>query len=142
MADKVLLVDDDEEFTSALSERLKTRGFLVDVAARGREAIEKEKRGSYGAVVLDLAMPGMDGIETYRRLRAQNADLQVILLSGEVTLDQGVEAVKLGVMDVLEKPLDIERLTDRIKQAQAKKMVILQTRIESEVQEILRSKAW
>ena len=142
MAEKVLLVDDEEEFTSVLSERMQARGLSVETAENGFTALEKAKATSYDAVVLDLAMPGMDGIETLKGLLEINPDLQVILLTGHATLQKGVEAVKLGALDFLEKPADIQKLTGKIEEAKARRMVLVEKRNEEAIKEILETKGW
>ncbi len=140
--DRVLLVDDEKEFTDVLSERMSSRGVEVDVAATGMEAIERIQKKSYDAIILDLVMPGMDGIETCRRLLEQNPDLQVILLSGHATVEKGVEATRLGALDFLEKPADLQKLMERIESAKARKMLLVQKRSEEKIRDILKSKGW
>ena len=77
----VLLVDDEEEFVSTLAERLEMRGLSVDTAGDGETAVEKVAKKAFDAVLLDMAMPGMDGIETLKKLLEINPELQVILRS-------------------------------------------------------------
>ena len=139
---KVLLVDDEVEFTKTLSERLESRGLKVDSANSGEEALKKIGEASYDAIFLDLAMPGMDGIETLKSLLAENPDLQVILLTGHASIDKSVEAVKLGAKDFLEKPAKIDNLIAKIKEAQTEKMLIVEKRTEDEIKKILKSKGW
>lgn len=138
----VLLVDDEEEFVGVLAERLEVRGLTVDTAANGETAVEKAGKRAFDAVLLDMAMPGMDGIETLKRLLRLNPDLQVILLTGRATLGQAVEAMKLGALDLLEKPADIETLVARIEDAAAKKSSLAEKRIEGEITDIMRKKGW
>jgi len=140
--EKILLVDDDTEFTDVLAERMESRGLKVDTAGDGSTAIGKVNESSYDAIILDLAMPGMDGIETLKTLLKRQPDLQVILLTGHATVEKGVEAVKLGAMDFLEKPTNIEKLIEKIKQAKNKKMLIVENKIEAEITKILREKGW
>lgn len=140
--EKILLVDDDSEFTEVLAERMESRGLSVDTAADGVTAVEKVNDSSYDAIILDLAMPGMDGIETLKSLLKRQPELQVILLTGHATIDKGVEAVKLGAMDFLEKPTDIEKLIEKIKQAKHQKMLIVENKIEDKITKILREKGW
>jgi DNA-binding NtrC family response regulator len=139
---KVLLVDDDADFTDVLSERMESRGVGVDTAASGGEALEKVKDKSYDAIILDLAMPEMDGIETLKRMLADNPDLQVILLTGHATLAKGVEAMKLGAMDFLEKPAEIQKLMEKIEKAKANRMLLVEKRSEEKLKEILKTKWW
>jgi len=140
--ERVLLVDDEEEFTQVLSERMEARGVGVDTAANGPEALEKAKAAPYDAIILDLAMPGMDGIETLKRLLGANPELQVILLTGHGTVQKGVEAVKLGAVDFLEKPAEIDKLLEKIHQAQATRMLLVEERAEEKIKDILKSKGW
>ena len=140
--EKVLLVDDEREFTEVLSQRMQSRGGAVETAGNGREALQKVQSGSYDAIFLDLAMPGMDGIETLKHLLNVNPDLQVILLTGYASVQKGVEAVKLGAMDFLEKPAEIQKLMDKIHQAKANRMVIVERQAEEKIKGILDAKGW
>ncbi len=142
MAEKVLLIDDEVEFLENLSERMRLRGMNVTTASSGKEAVESIDAEGYDAIVLDLQMPGMDGIEVLRHIRKVNPNMQVILLTGHATLEKGVEAIKLGAMDFMEKPADIDVLTEKIKKAQAKKMVLVETETEAKVKDIIGSKGW
>lgn len=140
--EKVLLVDDDGEFTEVLSERMGSRGLKVDTAGNGVEAIKKVSESSYDAIVLDLAMPELDGIETLKILLNKQPELQVILLTGHATVEKGVEAVRLGAIDFLEKPADLSQLLEKIKKARNQKMLLVQNKIEEEITKILRDKGW
>jgi DNA-binding NtrC family response regulator len=140
--EKVLLVDDEMDFTDALSERMESRGLEVDVAASGPEALDKAHGKSYDAIILDMAMPEMDGIETLKRLLKDNPDLQVILLTGRATVRQGIEAMKIGAMDLLEKPAELERLMEKIEQATTNKMLLVEKRTEDKIKGILETKWW
>ncbi len=143
MADtKVLLIDDEEEFTKTLSERMESRGLKVDSANSGEEALRKINEVSYDAIFLDLAMPGMDGIETLKRMLEKNPDLQVILLTGHGSIDKSVEAVKLGAKDFLEKPADINKLMEKIKEARTEKMLIVEKNAEEQIKNILKKRGW
>ena len=140
--DKVLLVDDEKEFTRILSERMETRGLTVVTAKNGPAALKKAEKERFDAIILDMSMPEMDGIETLKRLLEINPDLQVIMLTGHATLEKGVEAVKLGAMDFLEKPADMDKLLAKISEAKAKKMVLVEKRTEQKIRGILKSKGW
>ena len=140
--ENVLLVDDELEFTQVLSERMKSRGVDVDIAASGREALEKVRDKSYDAIVLDLSMPEMDGIETLKHLIEDHPDLQVILLTGYATIEKGIEAIKLGAMDFLEKPAEIQKLLEKIGEAKANKMLLVEKRVEEKIKGILETKSW
>jgi len=140
--EKVLLVDDELEFIQVLSERMESRGVDVDTAASGHEALAKAKGKSYDAIILDLSMPEMDGIETLRHLIEDNPDLQVILLTGYATLQKGIEAIKLGAMDFLEKPAGLQKLMETIEKAKANKMLLVEKRVEKKIKGILETKSW
>jgi len=140
--EKVLLVDDEPDFTEVLSKRMESRGVKVDTAASGREALQKVKAKSYDAIVLDLSMPEMDGMETLKRLLEDNPDLQVIVLTGYATLEKGVEAMKIGAMDFLEKPAEIKKLMEKIEQAETNKMLLVEKRMEERIRGILGTKSW
>jgi DNA-binding NtrC family response regulator len=139
---RVLLVDDEVDFVEALSARMEARGLVVEIATNGEEAVQKVRDRRFDAIILDLAMPGMDGIETLRALRELQPEVQVILLTGHATLQKGVEAMKLGAMDFLEKPVDINVLMDKIKQAKTTTDELTEKRTEQIVQDILKTKGW
>jgi DNA-binding NtrC family response regulator len=138
----VLLVDDEEDFVTVLAERLERRGLTVETAQNGEEALEKAGGHQFDAVVLDMAMPGMDGVETLRRLLDINKDKKVILLTGQATLKQAVEAMKLGALDLLEKPADIQVLVAKIDDAARKKTKLEDERIERRISDIMHKKGW
>jgi DNA-binding NtrC family response regulator len=139
---RVLIVDDEEAFSSVLAERMKTRGIEADTVASGAEALERVKHKSYDAVVLDLAMPKLDGMETLKKLLEDNPDLQVIVLTGHATLEKGIEAVKRGAAEFLEKPAKIGTLVEKIEEAQAKKTLLFEKKMEDAVSDIVRKKGW
>ena len=142
MSDKILLVDDEKEFARVLAQRLEVRGHRVTTAGSGPEALEKAREESFDAVLLDLAMPVMDGIETLKRLREGNPKLQVILLTGHGTVEKGVEAIRLGALDFLEKPADIQLLLDKVNEAKARKTVLGEQETADAIAEILKTKPW
>lgn len=141
-ADRVLLVDDEVEFVQTLAERMRVRGLEVQIATSGSEAIAKVTGDAFDAIVLDLAMPGMDGIETLRHLREVDPNLQIMLLTGQGTVQAAVEAAKLGAMDVFEKPTDVEILMDKIKEARANKVMLAEKRSREEIEGILNRRGW
>jgi len=118
--DRVLLIDDEVEFVGVLAERLRARGLEVEVAYSGMDGVKKSQFTKFDAVVLDFAMPGMDGLATLKALMAGTPDLQVMLLTGQATIKTAVEATRLGAVDILEKPLDITTLMEKIREARAR----------------------
>ena len=139
---KVLIVDDEKDFSSALAERMTTRGLDVDTVESGEEAVGRVKDRGYDAVVLDLAMPGMDGIETLKQLLKDNPDLQVILLTGRATVDKGVEAVREGAVEFLEKPADIDMLMEKIEKAKTRKIMLFEKKLEDTMSDLMKKKGW
>ena len=139
---KVLLVDDEAEFTETLSERLQLRDIEIFTASNGPEALKLADQHRFDAVILDLQMPGMDGIETLEQLLDRDTDQQVIFLTGHATVAKSVEALKAGAKEFLEKPVNIESLMDRISEAARKRMVLLEKRSAEAVDEILKKKGW
>jgi DNA-binding NtrC family response regulator len=142
MEEKVLLVDDEAEFLDTLAERMRNRGMQVSTSMSAEEAIRTTETGDYDVVILDLLMPGMDGIQALKALKKKKPDLQVILLTGHATVQKGIEAMKLGAMDLLEKPADINELTEKIQKAKARKMILVEKKTEDKIRDILRSKSW
>jgi len=140
--EKVLLVDDEADFVDALSARLEARDLYVEVARSGAEAVERADGTRFDAIILDLAMPGMDGIETLQQLRTRQPEVQVVLLTGHGTLQKSVQAMKLGAMDFLEKPVDINVLMDKIREAHSRMDQVEEQRTKQIIDEILRTKGW
>ena len=142
MSEKILLVDDEQDFLDVMSERIEARGMEVTTADSATQALEKVESGGFDAIILDLMMPGMDGLEALKAIKKKNPDLQVILLTGHATIEKGIEAMKLGAMDFIEKPADLDKLTQIIKKAQARKMVIIERKMEEKMKQIIGTKGW
>ncbi|NDV18313.1 response regulator [Pseudodesulfovibrio sp. JC047] len=142
MAEKVLLIDDEVEFLETLSERMKLRGMDVSTAETAGNAVTALDSNEYDAIVLDLQMPDMNGIDMLKVIKKSHPEMQVILLTGQATLEAGIQAMKLGAMDFMEKPADIESLTEKIRKAQAKKMVIVEKKTADKVHDILQTRGW
>lgn len=139
---RVLLVDDEVEFVEVLAERLRNRNLDVTTAAGGEEALLAAEERTFDAIVLDMAMPGMDGLETLEALLGINPDLQVLLLTGRATLEQAATAIRIGALDLLEKPADIEKLSEKIELAAKRRWSLEEKRIEEKVSDIIRKKGW
>ena len=105
---KVLLVDDEKDFRDVMAQRMSNQGLDVDTAESGPRAIEMIDSKLYDAVIVDLVMPEMDGLETLKRLLKKQPNLQIIVLTGQASVAKGVEAMKMGAVDFLEKPAKIE----------------------------------
>ena len=142
MGEKVLIVDDEKEFLELLSERMEARGMEVATSTSAAEALKFMETNSYDAIVLDLMMPEMDGLETLKAIKEKNPDVQVILLTGHATLEKGIEAMKLGAMDFIEKPADLRTLTEKIREAHTRKLIMVEKKTEEKIKEILQGRGW
>jgi DNA-binding NtrC family response regulator len=138
----VLVVDDEEQFLKVFSQRLEGKGMKVDTASSGEDAMKRVKNKEFDAIILDLVMPGMGGLETLNRIKKENPDVQIIVLTGHGTIEKGVEAIKAGAVDFMEKPVDINMILERVKEAKQQKILIVEKRHEEHVKEIVQSKAW
>ncbi|UCE54082.1 MAG: response regulator [Desulfobacterales bacterium] len=121
MKTRVLLVDDEEQFVQALSERLALRDYDITTSLSGDDALKKIKRYNYDVVILDVAMPGIDGIYALREIKKMKPLTEVIMLTGQGTVETAIEGMKLGAFDFLMKPCNTEDLDTKIKKAQARK---------------------
>jgi DNA-binding NtrC family response regulator len=111
----VLIVDDEKNIRMTLSIALAETGLGIDTAMNGEEAMEKLDRESFGLILLDLRMPGMDGLEVLRRVRRTRPDLKVIILTAHGTIDSAVEAMKLGAVDFIQKPFAPSEIRDLVR---------------------------
>jgi DNA-binding response OmpR family regulator len=118
MADlKLLLVDDELEFLEPLSTRLSRRGCACTIAASGEEALRALGGAPYDCAIVDVKMPGMDGLELLRRMRRDYPAVAVVLLTGHASVELGVQGMELGAFDYLLKPLDLDELLDAVRRA-------------------------
>ncbi len=115
---RVLLVDDEERFVTNMARLLAARGFKVSIAGDGVEAVEQYRlSGGMDVVVMDVNMPRLDGLQALKRIRAQDPEAQVIILTGHGSTEDGIKAIRLGAFDYLAKPCPLEALVDKIRQA-------------------------
>jgi DNA-binding NtrC family response regulator len=142
VSEKVLIVDDEPDFVTALAKRLRSHGWDAETAGGGKEALDKVAVEDFTAIILDLKMPGFDGIETLKRLKKARPDLQIILLTGHGSIRDGVDAMKHGALDFLEKPADFDELLQKINTAKTQRMLLVEKRAEDEVTDILKHKFW
>ena len=113
----VLLVDDEEEFTTVMAKRLARRGLRVDTAFSGREAVRLARAAEFDLAVVDLKMEGMDGLETLKTLKMLLPRIKVIMLTGHGSAEKASQGMALGAYDYLTKPCDISLLLDCIQRA-------------------------
>jgi len=118
MSTMVLLVDDEVPFVETMTKRLNKRNLSILNAFSGTEALEVlEKESNVDVVILDVKMPGMDGIDTLREIKRVHPLVEVIMLTGHGTIESGIEGMKLGAFDYLTKPCNIDQLMTKVQEA-------------------------
>ena len=110
-----LIVDDEKNIRLALSMALEQLDIPVETAASGDEALEKIAAGGYGVVLLDLRMPGLDGMEVLRRVARERPEIKVIIITAYGSIDLAVEAMKLGAVDFLQKPFEVAQVREMVR---------------------------
>ena len=120
MADlKLLLVDDEVEFLEPMKVRLERRGIACTTARSGEEALAVLGASPVECAVVDVKMPGMDGLELLRRLRRLYPEVPVVLLTGHASVELGVQGMELGAFEYLLKPIELDELLDTVRRAVA-----------------------
>jgi DNA-binding NtrC family response regulator len=118
---KVLIVDDEKDFVEMFSLRLKETGDRVFTAYNGRECLDMLAKETIDVVVLDIKMPGMDGIETLKEIKKRHPLVEVILLTGHGAIETAVAGMKLGAYDYLLKPADAREISAKLQGARKRK---------------------
>ncbi|MBU0464378.1 MAG: response regulator [Proteobacteria bacterium] len=113
----LLVVDDEVKFLKTITDRLKLKFFEITSATNGEEAISAAKKGQFDVAVIDLQMPGIDGVQVLEMLKKNHEYLEVLILSGHATIESAVNCTKLGAFKILEKPCDFNKLVEAIKEA-------------------------
>ena len=121
MSTKILLVDDEKDFLDIMAERMNAWGLEVATTTSAEDALDKVKEETFDAVIMDLMMPEMDGFKALKLFKASQPDISIILLTGNVPEETCAEAIKLGALDILEKPADLNLLTQKVAEAKALK---------------------
>ena len=134
---KVLLVDDEVPFVDTMIKRLTKRNLEVLPAYAGEESLKKlAENKRVEVVILDVKMPGMDGIETLKEIKKAFPLVEVIMLTGHATVESAIEGMKLGAFDYLMKPSDIDLLVKKVTEAAAKKRRHEEKIIEAQMRDI------
>ena len=139
MKTRVLIVDDEEKFSQPLAERLSLRDYYVTTSQTGEDAINLVKKYNYDVVVLDVLMPGKDGIETLREIKKIKPLTEIIMLTGHATVETAIEGMKLGATDFLMKPCETEDLVSKIQKAHDRKSEQEERIREAKAQDIIAS---
>ncbi|WP_243312037.1 response regulator [Fundidesulfovibrio agrisoli] len=118
---RLLLVDDEAEFIETLGKRLARRGLTVHLANSGQQALDIIAGNELDVVVLDVKMPGMDGIEALQKIKALKPDLEVLMLTAHANVEVAMRGMELGAFDYLMKPVELDELLYKIQDANKKK---------------------
>ncbi|OIO68623.1 MAG: sigma-54-dependent Fis family transcriptional regulator [Zetaproteobacteria bacterium CG12_big_fil_rev_8_21_14_0_65_55_1124] len=147
MTKRILVVDDEEAIRDSLQGLFEDEGYSVMCAASGEEAVARFRKHPAGCVLLDIWMPGIDGLETLSRLKSMDADVPVIMMSGHATIDTAVRATRQGAFDFVEKPLSSDRLLILVRNALEKRKLAIENQelkqqtVVPESQELIGSSA-
>ena len=136
---KILLVDDEVVFTQNMAKLLINRGYVVKAVNSGDAAIQALEEKDFDVVVLDLKMPGMDGITTLKEIKKLGLFTEMLILTGHGSIDTALEAIKLGAYDYLTKPCEIDELVGKIEGAWEKKDNEVQKDIQEKIHKVVES---
>jgi len=137
MLANALLIDDEIPFVETMTKRLTKRNFSISSSFSGADALKHlEKNSDVEVVILDVKMPGMDGIETLKIIKQKFPLVEVIMLTGHGTIESAIEGMKLGAFDYLLKPCDMEQLVAKVSEAAVKKRKHNEKIIEAQLKEI------
>jgi two-component system OmpR family response regulator len=120
---KVMIVDDEQDFLETIVKRLKARGIEVTGAESGYKALELIDSGNFDVVILDVKMPGLDGIETLREMKKKKPLVEVIMLTGHASVESGIQGMQLGAFDYVMKPVALDELLEKVRQAYERKLI-------------------
>jgi two-component system OmpR family response regulator len=122
---RILIVDDEDDFREAIIKRLRARKVDIEGANSGLKALEILNEKDFDVVVLDVKMPGMDGIETLREIKLKKPLVEVIMLTGHASVESGIQGMQLGAFDYVMKPVALDDLMDKVRQAYERRSVQL-----------------
>jgi DNA-binding NtrC family response regulator len=120
---KVMIVDDEQDFLETIIKRLKARKIDVTGAESGHKALELLGAQNFDVIVLDVKMPGMDGIETLKEIKKRKPLTEVIMLTGHASVESGIQGMQLGAFDYVMKPAALDELLEKMRQAYERKLI-------------------
>jgi two-component system OmpR family response regulator len=123
---RVLIVDDEDDFREAIIKRLRARKVDVEGADSGSKSLEMLANQEFDVIVLDVKMPGMDGIETLREIKLKKPLVEVIMLTGHASVESGIQGMQLGAFDYVMKPVALDDLMDKLRQAHERRLIQLE----------------
>ena len=139
---KVLLVDDEKDFVDALAERLEIRDFEILKAYDGDEAVGKIADIDVDVVILDVQMPGKDGLATLREIKKAKPLVEVIMLTGHATVPSAIEGLQSGAYDFLMKPTETKDLVSKIALAYKRKAEQAERIRQAQIENIMLRRGW
>lgn len=139
---RVLLVDDEKDFVETLAQRLEVRGFDVRTCLSGDEALNLVREHEFDVIVLDVLMPGKDGIDTLRDIKIMKPLIHVIMLTGHAMVETAIEGMKLGAYDFIIKPTETTDLLDKITKAHKLKTEHEERIRNAEINGIIKRQGW
>lgn len=139
---RVMLVDDEKEFVDVLAERLEARDFELVKAYSGDEALAKLQQHDIDVTILDVLMPGKDGVETLQEIKLTKPLVEVIMLTGNATVETAVEGMKKGAFDYLMKPTETKDLVEKIVRAYKRKAEQEERIRNAEIEKIMRRRGF
>jgi two-component system OmpR family response regulator len=120
---KMLIVDDEQDFLETIIKRLKARSIDVTGVESGYKALEVLDNRNPDVIILDVKMPGMDGIETLREIKKKKPLIEVIMLTGHASVESGIQGMQLGAFDYVMKPVALDELLEKVRQAYDRKLI-------------------
>ncbi len=120
---RILLVDDEVAFADNLHKLLSKRGYDVVVVYNGADAVNNVGEKEFDVIILDMKMPGMDGIATLKEIKKKVPLVEVVILTGHGSVESGIEGMQLGAFDFLMKPVSIDDLQEKVSEAYRRKLI-------------------
>ncbi len=120
---KLMIVDDERDFLETIVKRLKARNIDVNGVESGYQALDNLAGLNPDVIILDVKMPGMDGIETLREIKKKSPLTEVIMLTGHASVESGIQGMQLGAFDYVMKPVALDELLEKVRQAYERKLI-------------------
>jgi DNA-binding NtrC family response regulator len=136
---KMMLVDDEERFLSTTQKLIQKKGYDVLIASSGGEALEKLRTHPVHVVILDVKMPGMDGITALKKIKQQFPMTEVIMLTGHATVESAIDGLHSGAIDYLMKPADIVEIIQKAEEAYARRQTLESKIRVAQMRKLMRS---